>query len=94
MDVVYDEYEDVEWEYIFFYNNEIEDKQVETLHLNKTMFYPTVYHEGVGVVSAQIESTYYENEFFNKSVLIIREEYLGEDANLRDWYREYIYQKK
>lgn len=89
----YDGYEDMKWEYIFFYNKEFEDEQIEMLHLNNDMFYPTMYHEDVEVVSAQITNTYYQDEFSNTSFLIIREEYLGNDNNLKGWYREYLYQK-
>ena len=90
---IYDKYEGGHWEYIFFYNTEFEDKEIETLHLNKDMFYPTIYHEDVEVVSAQIINSYYLNESLNTSILTIREEYLGEDSKLDGWYREYVYIK-
>jgi hypothetical protein len=93
MNDAYDGYEDGKWEYMFFYNHEFEDEQIETLHLNKNTFYPTIYHEDVEVVSAQIINSYYQDEYFNTSILVIREEYLGEDSNLKGWHREYLYRK-
>lgn len=93
MDDAFDGYKEVQWEYMFFYNKEFEDEQISILHLNKDIFYPTVYHKDIEVVSAKIVNTYYEDEFFNRSILTIREEYLGEDNKLKDWYREYLYKK-
>jgi len=93
MDDAFDGYKEVKWEYMFFYNQEFEDEKVSKLHLNKDMFYPTVYHKDVEVVSAKIVNTYYQDEFFNTSILTIKEEYLGNDGKLKDWYREYLYKK-
>jgi len=93
MDDAYDGYEEVQWQFMFFYNNEFENEEISTIHLNKEMLYPTIYHENVKVVSAKIENTYYQDENLNSSILIIREEYLGDDSRLEDWYREYLYQK-
>jgi hypothetical protein len=89
----YDGYKEAGWEYMLFYNNEIKDNQIETLRLNKDMFYPTIYHKDVEVVSAKIINTYYEYESRNTSELVIREEYLGEDSKLEAWFREHIYKK-
>lgn len=82
-----------EWAYMFFYNEEVENEQIKTLRLNQELFYPTVLHEDVDVVSARIENIYYENDCLNTSDLIIREAYLGEDENLADWYRDSVYRK-
>lgn len=89
----YDGYEDVEWKYIFFYNKEIDDNKISTLHLQKNVFYPTIYHQNIELVSAIITNTYYKNKFFNDSLLTIKEEYLGADSKLKNWYREYVYRK-
>ena len=59
MNDVYDGYKDVQWEYIFFNNKEIDDKHVKELHLNKNNFYPTSYHKDIEVVSAKVTNTYY-----------------------------------
>lgn len=93
MDDAYEGNDEEQWGYMFFYNNEIEDEQIALLHLNQDMFYPTIYHEDVEIVSAQIKNTYYKEEYLNTSILTIREEYLGEDSKLEGWYREYLYQK-
>jgi hypothetical protein len=89
----YDGYEKESWKYMFFYDSEFEDEKLETLHLNKEMFYPTLYHKDVEVVSAKITNTYYKNEHLDRSILVIREEYSGKDKKLVGWYREYCYQK-
>lgn len=84
---------DAHWNYMFFYNEEFEKEQVKTLSLNKEMFFPTMYHKGIEVVSAKVINTYYDDEIFNTSILTIREEYTGKDKKLDSWYREYYYQK-
>ncbi|MDF2656060.1 MAG: hypothetical protein K0R19_2534 [Bacillota bacterium] len=84
---------DEPWNYMFFNNEEFENEQVETLHLNKEMFFPTIYHKGIIVTSAQVENTYYDDESHNTSILIIREEYTGNDQQFDDWYREHYYQR-
>ena len=87
----YDGYKEMQWEYMFFYNNEFENTNIDTLRLQGNMFYPTIYHQGIEIVSAKVTNTYYQNEFFNTSILTIREEYLGQDSKIKDWFREYIY---
>jgi hypothetical protein len=89
----YDGYEEIEWNYMFFYNTEVDDNKIDTLRLQNEVFYPTIYHQNIEIVSAIITNTYYENKFFNNSFLTIREEYLGEDSKLNNWYREYTYRK-
>lgn len=89
----YDGYTDVKWEYLFFYNDEVDDNNIDTIRLKNDFFYPTIYHQDIEIVSAIITNTYYEDEFSNSSLLTIREEYLGEDSKLKDWYREYAYRK-
>lgn len=93
MNDVYNGYEDVQWEYIFFNNKEIDDEHVKELHLNKNNFYPTSYHKDIEVVSAKVTNTYYQEKFFNHSLLTVREEYSGNDSKLKGWYREYLYEK-
>jgi hypothetical protein len=93
MDHVYDGYQDVQWQYIFFSNKEIDDEHIKELHLNKNNFYPTSYHKGIEIVSAKVANTYYQDEFFNHSFLTIREEYSGKDSKLKGWYREYLYER-
>ena len=93
MDDAYDGYEEAQWKYMFFYNKEFEDEQISVFHLKKDTFYPTVYHKDVEVVSTKVANTYYEDEFLNTSILTIKEEYIGKDSKLEDWYREYLYKK-
>lgn len=89
----YDGYQEIQWEYMFFYNDESENEQITTLRLNKDMFYPTIYHKDIEIVSASIKNEYYEDENLNDSILTIREEYTGTDKKLKDWYRAYLYKK-
>ncbi|SHO54085.1 hypothetical protein [Anaerocolumna xylanovorans] len=93
MEDAYDGYKEIQWNYMFFYNDEFEDEHIATLHLNKDMFYPTIYHKDVEIVSAQVKNEYYEDETLNDIILTIREEYLGTDSKLKGWYRESLYKK-
>jgi hypothetical protein len=88
-----DGYKGVGWSYIFFNNIEIENNKIDTLRLQKKIFYPTIYHRDIDVVSAKITSTFYQNKFFNDNLLAIREEYFGKDTILKNWFREYTYKK-
>lgn len=88
-----DGYNNIQWEYIFFNNQEIEDKNITTLRLSKDMFYPTLQHKDVEVISAQIMNEYFEDAYFNSSILTIKEAYTGKDSKLEGWYREYLFKK-
>jgi hypothetical protein len=90
---IYDGYKEVKWEDMLFYNNEFEDSNITTLHLQENVFYPTIYNQDIEVAYAKITNTYYKNEFFDTSFLSIREEYLGRNIKFKDWYREYFYKK-
>lgn len=81
------------WAMMFFNNTEFEDESVNIIHLNKKMFYPTIYHENIEIVSAKVTHIYYEDETLDLIFLSIRIEYTGEDSNLKGWYRENIYRK-
>ncbi len=85
--------EDVKWAELFFKNEEYENSETDTLTLKKDVFYPTLLHQGIEVVSAEVENTCYDNDFFNQSLLTIKIAYSGEDSKLQDWYREYLYTK-
>lgn len=89
----YDGYNNIQWEFMFFNNQEIEDKNITTLRLSKDMFYPTLQHKDVEVISAQIMNEYFEDAYLNSSILTIKEAYTGKDSKLEGWYREYLYQK-
>ncbi|GMK40417.1 hypothetical protein PCCS19_34730 [Paenibacillus sp. CCS19] len=60
-------------------------------YVQQNMLYPTVFHKGITITSAVVYKSYYENEFFNQTRLIIREQYDGDDAKLKGWAREYIF---
>jgi hypothetical protein len=92
MNAAFDGY-DGSWEYMFFFNEEVEDSHNEILHINKNILYPTVFHQDIEIVSAQITNYYYEDEHLNRSVLNIKEAYTGQDSKLQGWYRENLYQK-
>ena len=81
----------INWELIFFDDREVENSKIETLRVNKTDFYPTMFHKGFEVSAAQIVNTYYQDASMNRSVLTIREEYVGDNAKLKGWGREYYY---
>jgi hypothetical protein len=81
------------WAAMFFDNREFEDESVNVLYLNDNMFYPTLYHEDIELTSAKITDYFYEDNSLNMSILTIRIEYTGDDANLKEWYRESNYKK-
>lgn len=60
-------------------------------YVNKNILYPTVFHKGVTITNAVIYKSYFENEFFNKTRLSIKEVYAGDDKDLKDWEREYMF---
>ena len=75
---------------IFFFNP-IDSELKSDIYIQKNTLYPTVFHERITITKAIIYKSYYENEFFNKTRLTITEEYVGDDENLKDWKREYIF---
>lgn len=75
---------------MIFINN-MDAEPESDIYVNKDLFYPTVFHEGITVTNAVIYKRYYENEFFNQTTLSIKEEYVGDDEKLKDWNREYIF---
>lgn len=60
-------------------------------YVERNMFYPTVFHKGITITSAVVYKSYFENEFFNQTRLTIKEQYDGDDAKLKGWFREYIF---
>lgn len=60
-------------------------------YLIQETLYPTVFHEGITITDAVIYKSYYENEFFNETYLRIKQEYTGDDIELEDWKREYVF---
>jgi hypothetical protein len=92
---VYDGKGDVPWGNTLFNYKDVEDSKITTLHLSEDNFFPTIYHQGVEIVSAKVTNTYYSNEYkyFDGSSLTIREAYVGSDVKLKGWYLDYIYDK-
>ena len=64
---------------------------VSDTYVMSDTFYPTVFHEGITITQAVIDKVYYEYESLNMTRLSIKEEYSGEDKNLKGWNREYIF---
>lgn len=60
-------------------------------YVQQNTLYPTVFHKGIAVTNAVLYKSYFENEFFNQTILSIKEEYIGDDEKLKDWQREYIF---
>lgn len=60
-------------------------------YVQQDTLYPTVFHKGITVTNATLYKSYFENEFFNQTILSIKEEYVGDDEKLKDWQREYIF---
>ena len=91
MNRIYDGPLSPNWDLMFFNNIEFEDKSNTTLHLNQNIFYPTIFHEDIELVSAFIENTYSEDYKLRSRELFIKEEYLGDDEMLNGWQKTYIY---
>jgi len=87
--------DNIRWDLMFFNNMEFEDARNQKLHVNRSMFYPTIFHEGIEIVSAEVETQYFdeENSSMNCQWLRIREEYTGPDEKLQGWNRTYTYRK-
>lgn len=60
-------------------------------YAHKNTLYPTLFHEGVTVTNAVVYKYEYEHEALNQTELRIKEEYVGDDEKLKDWYREYLF---
>lgn len=75
---------------ILFINNMDSGPEAD-MYVQQNTLYPTVFHEGITITNAVVYKSYYENEFFNQTILSIKEEYVGDDKKLKDWQREYIF---
>lgn len=75
---------------MFFIHN-LDAEPESDIDVQKNTLYPTVFHEGITITDAVVYKSYYENEFFNKTTLTIKEQYSGDDEDLKDWTREYIF---
>ncbi|MEK5059029.1 hypothetical protein BK126_01055 [Paenibacillus sp. FSL H7-0326] len=74
-----------------FFINDIDADPDSDIYINKNTLYPTVFHKGITITKAVVYKSEFENEFFNQTTLSIKEEYVGDDEKLKDWYREYIF---
>ena len=81
------------WVGAFVDNREFEDESVSEFHFNDRLFYPTIYHENVEIISATVTDVYYENPRNDMSLLTISVAYTGDDKNLEGWQRDYVYKK-
>ncbi len=69
------------------------DETIENLEVLHDFLSPTIYHEGIEVVSA-VEEIYQDEEIIYSSSLEIRKEYVGEDEELSDWHLTYAFRKR
>lgn len=78
--------------------SEWEDSEVQTISLGNEYIPPTIYHEGVAIVSATEEEKRQASDdkgeaIGYQSTLTIRKEYAGPEPKLQDWYLEYVFNK-
>jgi len=73
------------------FNHNMDDAPEADRYVQKNTLYPTIFHKGITVTNAVLYKSYFENEFFNQTILSIKEEYVGDDEKLKDWQREYIF---
>lgn len=79
--------------------SEWEDSEVQTISLGNEYIPPTIYHEGVAIVSATEEEKRQASDDKGEatayhSTLTIRKEYAGPEPKLQDWYLEYVFNKR
>jgi len=79
---------------IFFDVAQLEDTAMEEIDLYPHNFYPTAYHRGIEITDATVMTKEYDDPFFSRTFLSIREEYTGEDPLLIGFYREYVFEQK
>lgn len=76
-----------------------EDKTLQTLPIVRDVIQPTVYYEGVSIVSATEEQSCERSEetgdcMTHFGTLTIRKEYEGDEAALRGWSLEYVFTQR
>jgi hypothetical protein len=82
---------------VFFDRFQFENRNIDVLDVNRDIFFPTVFHEGIELVSAEIRTYTFESDFtwleskMDSIYLVIRVEYTGDDEKLAGWFREHIY---
>ena len=86
--------EDSPWSGMFFSSN-VEDVSCSEFTVQGNLFFPTMFHQGIVIVSAEIETEYFEEPYtdLDSQWLRIRMEYKGTDETLKNWNRTYVYRK-
>lgn len=89
MPVVMDE----RWGACFFDLETYRDLQVDPIPVRQDIFYPTLLHENIEITEAWLEDASSDCSCVVIDYLRIRMDYTGQDPALRDWYREYVFQR-
>lgn len=84
---------DERWGTCFFDLETYQDLQVDPIPVRQDIFYPTLLHEDVEITEAWLEDASSDCSCMVIDYLRIRVAYTGQDVALKDWYREYVFQK-
>jgi len=79
---------------IFFDGAEVEDSSKLEFTVIDNMRYPTIFDEDIEIVEAYVKTTVYDlgNNMTRSSVLLcIKQGYVGEDANMKEFNRSYLF---
>ena len=77
----------------FVSSNDLENKDKNMLQIVKVNFIPTIFHEGIELTTAYIETVLYDEAHseLNSRTLYIEEKYSGNDEMLKDFWRTYSF---
>lgn len=82
------------WSGMFFSSN-VDDASCSEFAVQRDLFFPTMFHQGMEVVSAEVKTEYFEesNSVMDSEWLRIRMEYQGTDETMKGFHRTYAYRK-
>lgn len=62
-------------------------------YVRQDVFCPTIFHEGMEILEAYVDTETYEAEIFSSSFLVIEMIYTGENELFEDFQKTYVYRK-
>lgn len=71
----------------------LEDGTIATTTLRDDVFCPTIFHEGMEISQAYVDTDTYEMEVFGSSFLVIEMIYTGDNELFQDFKKTYVYRK-
>ena len=82
--------------HVFFRGEEIGNPEIDPMALNPDQFYPTTFHQGIDVTTAQTEAVFYEEQYadLNYTRLRVTVGYTGSDPQLAGWSLDWILEQQ